>query len=141
MSINVTPDDVGAAAKTFFNCQSELNEAWDNLSSALDAQGGMAGDGDPANIFNTKYQRGLAAAWDGLAASILTLGGMSQGLTNTGNNYIKAEHASTANKTAAQPSLLQPEPIISGVYAVGERSARRQSYLRCQNRRRRHSRY
>lgn len=113
--INITPQDVANAAKTFAKGQDDLVTAWETLQSALDDNAGMAGNDDPAKKFNDKYAPGYKAAWKVLHQGVLTLGGMSGGLTTTANNFVKADHHSTPGRSTKPPPLFQREPVYSDV--------------------------
>src|SRR5690349_21392901 len=69
-TVNVTPEDVAAAAHTFYTAQDDLTNAWQALQSALDANSGMAGDDDPAKSFDSKYEPAVSAAWKALRSSV-----------------------------------------------------------------------
>jgi hypothetical protein len=113
-TIKVTPKDVAAAAHAFCNAQNNLSNAWDALQSALDGNAGMAGDDDPAKSFNAKYAPAVKAAWKALRSSALTLGGISIGLTQTANNFVAADHNSSAKKSGPPPSFA-PEPVFDDI--------------------------
>lgn len=120
--INVTPQDIANAAKAFYTAQSDLYNAWNTLQTTLDGNAGMAGDDDPAKSFNAKYSRGVQAAWKALRSSTLTLGGISEGLTQTANNFIKADHHSSARKSGT-PSTFTPEPVFDDIVMANVDSA------------------
>ncbi len=113
-NINVTPQDVAAVARAFSTAQTDLYNAWDTLQSALDGNGGMAGNDDPANSFNGKYAPAVTTAWSALRSSALTLGGISDGLTQTANNYVIADHNSSARK-GGPPVTFAPEPVFDDI--------------------------
>jgi len=113
MSIDITPQDLGDAARDFRVRQTDMENAWVALRDALDAQAGMAGDDDPAHTFAAKYQSALDALWKAFGAAVVTLGGVSLGLTATANNYIKAEQHSTHGESNHPPPLLTPEPVAA----------------------------
>ncbi len=113
-SINVTPQDVAAVARAFCTAQTDLYNAWETLQSALDGNGGMAGNDDPASSFNGKYAPAVTTAWNALRSSALTLGGISDGLTQTANNYVIADHNSSARKDGP-PATFAPEPVFDDI--------------------------
>jgi hypothetical protein len=113
-TINVTPKDIAAAAHTFYAAQSDLASAWETLQSALDANSGMAGDDDPAKSFSSKYVPAVSAAWKALRSATLTLGGISTGLTQTANNFVLADHHSSARKNG-QAVTFPPEPVTDDI--------------------------
>jgi hypothetical protein len=113
-TIKVTPQDVAAAAGTFANAQTDLSNAWETLQSALDSNAGMAGDDQPANEFNAKYGPAVAAVWRGFRAACLKLGGISMGLTQTANNFVRAEHHSTVGNKGAAPAF-PAEPVFDDI--------------------------
>jgi hypothetical protein len=113
-TVNVTPEDVAAAAHTFYTAQDDLVNAWQTLQSALDANSGMAGDDDPAKSFDSKYEPAVSAAWKALRSSVLTLGGISAGLTQTANNFVLADHHSSVGKKGSAATF-QPEPVTDDI--------------------------
>jgi hypothetical protein len=117
-TINVTPPDVQAAAKAFYNAQSDLDNAWTKLQTALAANAGMAGNDAPAASFNARYAPAAKAAWNALRTSALTLGGVSAGLTQTANNFAMAEHHSSA-RPSGPPALFTPEPVVDDMEMAG----------------------
>ena len=121
-TIRVTPADVGVAAKNFCTAQDGLSRAWDTLLARLDSNAGFAGDDDPAKTFNAKYLPAVQAAWKALRSATLTLGGISLGLTQTANNFLVADHRSSATKHVAPPALA-PEPVISDLLMPDPSSA------------------
>jgi hypothetical protein len=122
-TIKVTPEDVALAAKTFYQAQSDLSNAWETLQSALDANGGMAGDDQPANEFNAKYAPAVTEVWRGLRAACLKLGGISMGLTTTANNFVRAEHHSTVGKNKGAATTFPTEPVFSDIAMADPNSA------------------
>jgi pretoxin HINT domain-containing protein len=121
-NIKVTPQDVATGAKTFSTAQNDLSNAWSTLQSALDYNAGMAGDDQPANSFNATYAPAAKAAWKALRSSALTVGGISLGLTQTANNFVTAEHHSTATAKGA-PSTFAPEPVFVDILMPDPASA------------------
>lgn len=121
-TIDVTPEDVEWVAKQFGSAQNELYKAWTTLQTALNNAAGMAGNDDPANAFNKSYAPAVAAAWKALQTSLLTLGGISTGLTQTANNFLKADHDSSAG-TKGAPATFTPEPVIDGIEMASPPSA------------------
>jgi hypothetical protein len=113
-TISVTPEDVAAAARTFYNAQGDLANAWQTLLSALDANAGMAGDDDPAKSFDSKYEPAVSAAWKALRSALLALGGISTGLTQTANNFVLADHHSSVAKKGSAATF-QPEPVTDDI--------------------------
>lgn len=120
--IDVTPQDIGTAARTFRVAQDDLSNAWTRLQTHLDLNSGMAGDDNPAKSFNTKYDAGVRAAWKALRSSALTLGGISLGLTQTANNFVAADHHSSARKRGV-PTKFTPEPVFSDIEMAAVDSA------------------
>jgi hypothetical protein len=121
-TIKVTPQDVAAAAATFYNAQTGLSSAWYTLQSALDANAGMAGDDQPATTFNAKYAPAVAQVWQGLRAACLELGGISRGLTQTANNFVKADHHSTVGQHGPPP-VFPMEPVFDDIEVAAPSSA------------------
>ena len=117
-TIHVTPQDVQAAAKAFYDAQSDLENAWTKLQTALAADAGMAGNDSPATIFNARYAPAAKAAWNALRTSALTLGGVSAGLMQTANNFVIADHHSSA-RPSGPPALFSQEPVFDDIEMAG----------------------
>jgi hypothetical protein len=114
--INVTPDDVNSAAMTFAKQQDALGNVWLALASSLHA--GMAGNDGGAEKFASKYDPAAKSVWKAFEAACRVVGGVSRGLLQTANNYVKAEHASTATGRGAAPAY--PEPLVADdIYVTG----------------------
>src|SRR6185312_9230625 len=113
-TINVTPQDLAWTAKAFSTAQNDLSNTWDTLQSALDGAAGMAGDDSPAQSFNSKYGPAVQAAWSALRSSALALGGISTGLTQTANNFVLADHHSSAHRNGSAPTFA-PEPVFDDI--------------------------
>jgi hypothetical protein len=121
-TINVTPQDIASTAKTFGAAQNDLYNAWTTLQTALDNAGGMAGDDAPANSFNARYAPAVTAAWKALRSSALTLGGISTGLTQTANNFVTADHNSSARRNGSLATFA-PEPVFADIEMASPASA------------------
>jgi hypothetical protein len=121
-TIQVTPSDLATSAKYFYVGQQNLANAWQTLLTSLDANAGFAGDDDPAKSFDAKYEPAVQAAWKALRSATLTLGGISLGLTQTANNFLAADHHSSAQKHSNQPAF-EPEPVTSDMYVPPPASA------------------
>jgi hypothetical protein len=114
--INLTPDDVNSAVMTFAKQQDALGNAWLALASSLHA--GMAGNDGGAEKFASKYDPAAKSVWKAFAAACRVVGGISRGLLQTANNYVKAEHASTATGRGAASAY--PEPlVVNDIYVTG----------------------
>ncbi|HEX5113801.1 MAG TPA: hypothetical protein VFW65_01255 [Pseudonocardiaceae bacterium] len=115
-SIDVTPDDVNSAALTFVKQQDALGDVWSTLASSLNA--GMAGNDGGAQKFASKYDPAAKAVWQAFESACRVIGGISIGLVQTANNYLKAEHASTASGKGAHqpypPSLAAVDIFVTG---------------------------
>jgi hypothetical protein len=121
-TINVTPQDIASVATAFATAQNDLSDTWTRLQTALGNAAGMAGDDTPANSFNARYAPAVAAAWRALQSSTLTLGGISTGLTQTANNFVTADHNSSARRDGS-PATFPPEPVIDGMEMASPPSA------------------
>jgi hypothetical protein len=121
-TINVTPQDIASTAKAFGAAQNDLYNAWTTLQTALDNAGGMAGDDGPANSFNARYAPAVTAAWKALRSSTLTLGGISTGLTQTANNFVTADHNSSARRNGSLATFA-PEPVFADIEMASPSSA------------------
>jgi len=121
-TINVTPQDIASTAKVFGAAQNDLYNVWTTLQTALDNAGGMAGDDAPANSFNARYAPAVTAAWKALRSSALTLGGISTGLTQTANNFVTADHNSSARRNGSLATFA-PEPVFADIEMASPASA------------------
>ncbi len=121
-TIDVTPQDIASVATAFATAQNDLLDTWTTLQTALDNAAGMAGDDAPANSFNARYAPAVAAAWKALRSSALTLGGISTGLTQTANNFVIADHNSSARRDGPRATFT-PEPVIDDMEMAGPPSA------------------
>ncbi|HUK68612.1 MAG TPA: hypothetical protein VLW50_07660 [Streptosporangiaceae bacterium] len=119
---SITPADIGHAAGEFARGTHELTSTWSALGAALEAQAGMAGDDGYARSFDSRYQRGADTAWAAFAKATSTLGGISAGLNQTVNNYIKADHHSTVGRATvghAAVAAVGPVPVAPADSAAG----------------------
>jgi hypothetical protein len=82
----------------------------------------MAGDDAPANSFNARYAPAVTAAWKALRSSALTLGGISTGLTQTANNFVTADHNSSARRNGSLATFA-PEPVFADIEMASPASA------------------
>ncbi len=114
---SVTPAEIAQAALEFARGQHQLNSSWSALGTALEGQAGMAGDDGYARTFDSRYQRGAEAAWAAFAKAFDALGGISAGLTQTANNYLKADHHSTIG-AAGPPAVVGPAGAWAGVVCI-----------------------
>ncbi|MFL6140451.1 MAG: hypothetical protein ACJ72N_01100 [Labedaea sp.] len=120
--IDVTPDDVNAAAETFAKQQNALENAWSALSDALSRDEGMAGNDGGADKFVARYDPAAKAVWSAFGSGIRTLGGIANGLVATANNYLKAAAHSTAGKPT--PRQFPPLGVYSDVMMPGPATAK-----------------
>ena len=100
---------MNTAATTFAKQQDALGDAWLTLASSLHA--GMAGNDGGAEKFASKYDPAAKSVWTAFEAACRVGGGISRGLVQTANNYVKAEHASTAAGKGAAPAY--PDPLVA----------------------------
>lgn len=115
-SIDVTPDDVNSAALTFAKQQDTLGDVWSTLASSLHA--GMAGNDGGAQKFAGKYDPAAKAVWHAFESACRVIGGISTGLVQTANNYLKAEHHSTASGKGAHHPY-PPPPVADDIFVTG----------------------
>ncbi|MER6810203.1 hypothetical protein ABT299_13075 [Spirillospora sp. NPDC000708] len=92
--VDVTPEQVIAAAQGFARAQNDLETVWTRLQGALDAEAGMAGNDQPAQAFATKYDPGVEAAWRVFGKAFTIIGGIVIGLTQSVNNHLQADRRS-----------------------------------------------
>ena len=121
-TIDVTPPDLAWTAKAFCTAQNDLSNAWDTLQMALSNAAGMAGDDAPAKSFNARYAPAVQAAWNALRSSALALGGISTGLTQTANNFVVADHHSSARRNGSAATFTQ-EPVFDDIEMASPASA------------------
>lgn len=124
-SIDVTPDDVNSAASTFAKQQDTLGDVWSTLASSLHA--GMAGNDGGAQKFASKYDPAAKAVWKAFESACVVIGGISTGLVQTANNYLKAEHSSTADKKGSYQPFPAP-PVADDIYVTGPDPAEGQGH-------------
>lgn len=106
--IIIDPYDVYLASQVFANGQDQLEGITSGLSDALAGCAGMAGNDGNGQAFGHKCDPAAAALVRTLCASIPVLGQMAQCLVMTANNYLKAEHHSTAGASALAPEYPLP---------------------------------
>lgn len=106
--ILVDPYDVYAASKVFAAGQDRLTSITWTLGGVLDASGGMAGNDANGRRFGARYDPAAAALLNLLSTTVPLLGSMATCLVTTANNYIKAEHHSTAGASPLLPSYPLP---------------------------------
>ncbi|MFI0444452.1 hypothetical protein [Actinomadura sp. 6N118] len=95
--VMVDTDLVHNAAKYVASSQNALGTTWTTLAGALVSSTGMAGNpgtDQAAAKFVSAYQPAVQAAWRGFQALHRSTGDMSRGLTQTANNYTKADQHS-----------------------------------------------
>ena len=112
----ITAGDVEQAAEQFASAQQELCGILGSLGSALVANAGMVGNDSYAATFTSRYQPGAGAAWKAFAVGTVTLNGISRGLTQTVNNYLKADHHSGAGVSGPPTQL----PFAAGAASGAE---------------------
>lgn len=106
--IIISPYDVYLASRVFAVGQNQLEGITSSLSDALAGCGGMAGNDENGQAFGHTCDPVAAAVIKTLSASIPVLGQMAQCLVATANNYLKAEHHSTAAASALIPEYPLP---------------------------------
>ena len=106
--IIIDPYDVYLASQVFAAGQDQLEGITSGLSDALAGCAGMAGNDGNGQAFGHKCDPAAAALVRTLCASIPVLGQMAQCLVVTANNYLKAEHHSTAGASALAPEYPLP---------------------------------
>jgi hypothetical protein len=115
----ITPAEVAHAAEGFAVAHGDLEKTWTALGSALQFQAGMAGNDDFARQFYSRYQRGADAAWAAFGKTADTLDGISRGLTQMANNYLKADHHSAVGISGPPPTVPpaapSPRPAVGAV--------------------------
>ncbi|MGH3773369.1 MAG: hypothetical protein ACRDRW_18575 [Pseudonocardiaceae bacterium] len=121
-SIDVSPADLYSVSKTFASGQDQLESILGTLSTALDGCAGMAGDDDTGHKFASKYDPVAAALINVLAAAVGSVGGMSTGLVTTANNYVQAEHHSTAG-SKPYPVYFPPPFVLESVVCLAAPSS------------------
>jgi hypothetical protein len=112
--IDVSPADLYSVSKTFASGQDRLESILGRLLAALDGCAGMAGNDDTGHKFASKYDPAAAALIKTLSAAVGSIGGMSTGLVTTANNYVQAEHHSTAG-SKPYPVYFPPPSVLESV--------------------------
>lgn len=121
--VDVSPEMVAGAAKNFAVGQRDLIDTWMRLAGGLDANHGMAGNDKAADVFNTKYDPAVRAAWKAFRRAIVVVGGTSLGLTQTANNHVNADHRSRADASRDAPPLLGPNEVYPDMSMAAPQSA------------------
>jgi hypothetical protein len=114
--IDITPDEVNSAAGVFAKQQDQLGNVWSALASSLSP--GMAGNDGGAQKFAAKYDPAAKSVWKAFESAVRVLGGTARGLVQTANNYVKAEHHSTAGKKP-EPDKYPPASVYDDIYVTG----------------------
>jgi hypothetical protein len=78
----------------------------------------MAGNDGGAEKFASKYDPAAKSVWKAFEAACRVVGGISRGLVQTANNYVKVEHASNAKSKGTAPRY--PDPLVADdIYVTG----------------------
>lgn len=121
--VDVSPEMVDGAAKNFAVGQHDLIDTWTRLLGGLDADGGMAGNDEAANVFNAAYAPAVGTVWKAFGQAVVVIGGASLGLTQTANNHLIADHRSRADASRGAPALLGPNEVYPDMSLAAPRSA------------------
>lgn len=105
--VDVSIEELRRCARSFYGLQQRLtdNMAWVSRNLSLNAAD-MAGADPVLAPWRQLYDDVARDLWAVLKAGADVLGGMAQGMTDTGNNYVDAELASTAGHGGAIPERL-----------------------------------
>lgn len=110
--VDVSIEELRRAARSFHGLQQQLADNMGWISRNLHGSAtGMAGADPVLAPWRTLYDETARAVWAVLGAATDLLGGIAQGMTDTGNNYIDSEEASTAGHGAALPERLPQLPV------------------------------
>ncbi|MDA3648591.1 WXG100 family type VII secretion target [Saccharopolyspora indica] len=110
--VDVSIEELRRAARSFYGLQQQLadNMAW--ISRNLHANAtGMAGADPVLEPWRVLYDDTVRAVWAVLDTAADMLGGIAQGMTDTGNNYIASEEASVAGRSRGLPERLPQLPV------------------------------
>jgi len=86
-----------------------------NVTTAFNS--GEAGCGG-AEKFASRYDPAAQAVWKAFESACRVIGGIAKGLVQTANNYVKAEHASTAADKGAAHTY-SPPMVADDIYVTG----------------------
>jgi WXG100 family type VII secretion target len=118
--VDVSIEELRRDARSFYGLQQRLADNMSWISRNLHANAaGMAGADPVLEPWRTLYDDTVRALWAVLGAGTDVLGGMAQGMTDTGNNYVDSEEASTAGHGAALPERL-PQLGVDAVRPAAE---------------------
>ncbi|MGP4019788.1 WXG100 family type VII secretion target [Saccharopolyspora sp. 5N708] len=110
--VDVSVEELRRAARSFHGLQQQLADNMGWISRNLHGNAvGMAGADPVLAPWRTLYDDTARAVWAVLGAATDLLGGIAQGMTDTGNNYIDSEEASIAGHGAALPERLPQLPV------------------------------
>ncbi|MEV5538346.1 WXG100 family type VII secretion target [Saccharopolyspora shandongensis] len=110
--VDVSIEELRRAARSFHGLQQQLADNMGWISRNLHGSAtGMAGADPVLAPWRTLYDETARAVWAVLGAASDLLGGIAQGMTDTGNNYVDSEEASTAGHGAALPERLPQLPV------------------------------
>ncbi|MCA1227316.1 EndoU domain-containing protein [Saccharopolyspora sp. 6M] len=105
--VDVSVEELRRVARSFYGLQQRLadNMAWISRNLAESAAG-MAGADPVLASWRSLYDHAVRMLWGTLRAATNVLGGIAQGMTDTGNNYVDSELASTAGHGSRVPNRL-----------------------------------
>ncbi|MEV0089813.1 WXG100 family type VII secretion target [Saccharopolyspora sp. NPDC050642] len=110
--VDVSIEELRRAARSFHGLQQQLADNMGWISRNLHGSAtGMAGADPVLAPWRTLYDETARAVWAVLGAATDLLGGIAQGMTDTGNNYVDSEEASTAGHGATLPERLPQLPV------------------------------
>ncbi|MBB5157730.1 EndoU domain-containing protein [Saccharopolyspora phatthalungensis] len=110
--VDVSIEELRRAARSFHGLQQQLADNMGWISRNLHASAaGMAGADPVLAPWRTLYDDTARAVWAVLGAATDLLGGIAQGMTDTGNNYVASEEASTAGHGGQLPERLTQLPV------------------------------
>lgn len=113
--IDVTPSDLNAAATTFAGGQTRLDGIAGTLTSALQDAAGMAGDDSYGKQFAKGYDPAAKALFGTISAAVRAVGQCANGLVQTANNYLKADHHSNPRAGKGAPQLFGWPDVVDDI--------------------------
>ncbi|WP_333766608.1 hypothetical protein [Streptomyces sp. IBSBF 2435] len=113
--IDVTPADLNAAATTFADGQTRLDGIAGTLTSVLQNAAGMAGDDTYGKQFAKGYDPAAKALFGTLSAAVRAVGQCANGLVQTANNYLKADHHSNPRAGKGAPQLFGWPDVVDDI--------------------------
>lgn len=102
--IRITPESLYECAKKFAHGADEIAGARGSLARSLGGTvSGMAGNDQTGKRWAASFDKALHALFGTLGAAVTSVDGMGQGLTQSANNVLAADHRSSVGQNRGQP--------------------------------------